>query len=372
MMKKSGMVSDIFRELSNLNMNHGVEDRINPGVVDSLLKIELAAAGIEASYEFGIYDFINNKMFVDHPTDYTQDLMKTHFRIRLFPHDILSHPGYLMVFFPDQNKYVFNNLWVMFASSGFFILIIIGTFYYTIYTVIRQKKLSDIKNDFINNMTHELKTPISTISLACQALSDPDVNRSQKMAENYTRIIGEENKRLGKLVENVLQSALLDQSDFGLHAVEVNMHDLIQQVLHSLKMLLESKKVALELRLNAKDFLLEGDADHLANVIFNLVDNAVKYSPEMPEIKVETKNSGTFFVVSVTDNGIGISKDQQKKIFEKLYRIPTGNIHNVKGFGLGLSYVKAIVEKHEGHIKIESEPEVGSKFSVSLPLTARN
>jgi two-component system phosphate regulon sensor histidine kinase PhoR len=368
MMKKSSLVSDIFKELSNLNMNQGVEDRINPGIIDSLLKIELTSAGITLNYEFGIYDFINNKLFVDHPTDYTQNLMKTPFRMRLFPHDILSHPGYLMVYFPNQNNYVFSNLWVMFASSGFFILIIIGTFYYTISTVIRQKKLSDIKNDFINNMTHELKTPISTISLACEALRDPDVTKSQKMTENYTRIIGEENKRLGKLVENVLQSALLEQSDLGLRVVEVDLHELIRHVLNSLTMILESKKVKLDLRLNANRFIVDGDPDHLANMIFNLIDNAVKYSPDNPEISIETTNQSTFVTLQITDNGIGISRDQQKKVFEKLYRVPTGNIHNVKGFGLGLSYVKAIVEKHQGHVKIDSEEGVGSKFIVSLPI----
>jgi two-component system phosphate regulon sensor histidine kinase PhoR len=367
MMKKSSMVSDIFKELSNLNMNQGVEDRINPGIIDSLLKIEFAAAGITLNYEFGIYDFINNKLFVDHPTDYTTDLMKTPFRMRLFPHDILSHPGYLMIYFPKQDTYVFNNLWVMFASSGFFILIITGTFYFTINTIIRQKKLSDIKNDFINNMTHELKTPISTISLACEALRDPDITKSPKMAENYARIIGEENKRLGKLVENVLQSALLEQSDLGLRVLEVDLHELIRHVLTSLTMILESKKVKLELKLNAKHFLVDGDPDHLANMIFNLIDNAVKYSPDSPEIAIETTNQADKVVLQITDNGIGISRDQQKKVFEKLYRVPTGNIHNVKGFGLGLSYVKSIVEKHQGQVKIESEPGVGSRFIVSLP-----
>jgi two-component system phosphate regulon sensor histidine kinase PhoR len=367
LMKKSGLVTDIFRELFDLNVNNGVEDRVDPRLIDSLLHAEFKSAGINTPFEFGLYDFIHNKMFVDHPTDYTEQLMKTRFRVRLFPHDIFYHPDYLMIYFPEQNRYVFNSLWVMFASSGFFILIIIAIFFYTINTVIRQKKLSSIKNDFINNMTHELKTPISTISLACEALNDPDVNRSASMAANYTRMIQEENKRLGQLVENVLQSALLDKSDFELQISDVDMHAIIQKVLRSFEMLLNKRKVKLELKLNAGNPIIQGDAVHLTNVVFNLLDNAIKYTPETPEIFIETQNQGTAFTIAVTDNGIGISRDEQKRVFEKLYRVPTGNIHNVKGFGLGLSYVKVIVEKHHGHIRIESEPGMGSTFVVVLP-----
>jgi two-component system phosphate regulon sensor histidine kinase PhoR len=367
LMKKSGLVTDIFEELFDLNVNSGVEDRIDPILIDSLLKVELKAAGINTPFEFGLYDFINNKMFVDHPTDFTEQLMKTRFRVRLFPHDIFYHPDYLMIYFPEQNRYVFNNLWVMFASSGFFILIIIATFFYTISTIIRQKKLSDIKNDFINNMTHELKTPISTISLACEALSDPDVNKSASMAGNYTRMIQEENKRLAQLVENVLQSALLDKSDFELQITEVDMHVVIQKVLRSFEIHLNRRKVTLDLSLNALKTVVEGDVVHLTNVIFNLLDNAIKYTPDVPEIRIETSNVGSAFVFSIRDNGIGISRDEQKRVFEKLYRVPTGNIHNVKGFGLGLSYVQVIVEKHHGYIRVESELGFGSTFTVTLP-----
>ncbi len=367
LMKKSGLVTDIFEELFDLNVNSGVEDRIDPILIDSLLKVELKTAGVNTPFEFGLYDFINNKMFVDHPTDYTEQLMKTRFRVRLFPHDIFYHPDYLMIYFPEQNRYVFNNLWVMFASSGFFILIIIATFFYTISTIIRQKKLSDIKNDFINNMTHELKTPISTISLACEALNDPDVNKSASMAGNYTRMIQEENKRLAQLVENVLQSALLDKSDFELQITEVDMHVVIQKVLRSFEMHLNRRKVTLDLSLNALKPVVEGDIVHLTNVIFNLLDNAIKYTPDVPEIRIETGNVGAAFVFSIRDNGIGISRDEQKRVFEKLYRVPTGNIHNVKGFGLGLSYVQVIVEKHHGYIRVESELGLGSTFTVTLP-----
>lgn len=368
LMKKSGLVTDIFRELFNLNVNNGVEDRVDPRLIDSLLRAELKTQGLNTPFEFGLYDFINNKMFVDHPTDYTEQLMKTHFRVRLFPHDIFYHPDYLMVFFPEQNRYVFNNLWVMFASSGFFILIIIGAFFYTINTIIRQKKLSDIKNDFINNMTHELKTPISTISLACEALSDPDIHKSASMTANYTRMIQEENKRMTLLVENVLQSALLDKSDFDLQNNRVDMHVVIQKVIQNFEMHLTQHKVKLDLKLNAQNSFIDGDVVHLTNVIFNLLDNAIKYTPDIPEIQIETKTQGTNILISFTDNGIGITREEQKRIFEKLYRVPTGNIHNVKGFGLGLSYVNAIVSKHHGSIRVESDLGIGSTFTLVLPL----
>ena len=368
LMKKSGLVSDVFQELFNLNVNSGVEDRVNPELIDSLIKAELDAVGISAEYEFGLYDFINNRLFVDHPSDFTQQLMRSKFRARLFPHDILYHPDYLMIYFPEQERYVFNNLWFMFATSGFFILILIGSFYYTIHTIIKQKKLSDIKNDFINNMTHELKTPISTISLACEALNDPDLNKSPKTASNYTRMISEENTRLSSLVENVLRSAMLDQSDFSLRSEQVDIHEIINKALKSLKVHFDRNKTVLKLQLNANQFIVPGDGVHLTNSVFNLLDNAIKYTPESPVIEVTTKNQGRNFVLEVKDNGIGISKDQQKKIFDKLYRVPTGNIHNVKGFGLGLSYVKAIAEKHHGSIKIESDLGIGSTFCLILPL----
>jgi two-component system phosphate regulon sensor histidine kinase PhoR len=256
----------------------------------------------------------------------------------------------------------------MFGSSAFFILILIGSFYYTIHTIIRQKKLSDIKNDFINNMTHELKTPISTISLACEALNDPDLNKSASTAANYTRMIHEENKRLSVLVENVLRSAMLDQSDFRLRTDRVDMHEIIETVLKSFQVHFDRRKVELSVQLNAANHILTGDQVHLTNAIFNLIDNALKYTPEVPAIVIKSRNQNGWFCVSVSDNGIGISRDQHKKIFDKLYRVPTGNIHNVKGFGLGLSYVKSIVEKHAGYIKLESEPGVGSTFTLFIPL----
>lgn len=367
-LKKSGMVSDIFKELFNLNMYKGVEDRINPLLIDSILHEEFETAGIEATFEFGVYDFINNRLFIDHPTENAEQLLRSKHRVRLFPHDIFNHPDYLLIYFPNENQFLMNNLWLMFSSSGLFILIIIAAFYFTINTILKQKKLSEIKNDFINNMTHELKTPISTISLACEALSDPDLNKNPTIASGYTKMIRDENKRLNLLVESVLQSALLDKADFNMEFNPTNIHQMLLNLISSQQVRLEKIGAQVHVNFKAVDFVLPADQVHLLNTFSNMLDNALKYSPKTPEITISTENQNDYLIVKFIDNGIGISRDQQKRVFEKLYRVPTGNIHNVKGFGLGLSYVKTIIEKHNGFIQLDSEPGKGSTFAFVLPL----
>jgi two-component system phosphate regulon sensor histidine kinase PhoR len=216
-------------------------------------------------------------------------------------------------------------------------------------------------------MTHELKTPISTISLACQALSDPDIKTRKGIVENYINVIADENKRLAMVVENVLRTAVMDKGELKLKIVDMDVHDVVSQVLQNMKIQLEQRGGQFITDLKAINTLVEADEIHLTNVVFNLVDNALKYTDKIPVIKVGTRNEQQGIVVFIEDNGIGITKDNQKKIFEKLFRVPTGNIHNVKGFGLGLSYVKAIVDKHNGWIKVKSEPNRGSRFEILIP-----
>lgn len=367
-MKKSGLVSDIFKELFSLNINSSVEERVNPKLIDSLLQSEFKSAGIQTPFEFGIYDLSQNRLFVDHPTTNTQEMFRSPYKIRLFPHDIFVHPDYLTIYFPEQQKFIYTNLWLMFITSAFFILIIILAFYFTIYTILRQKKVSEIKNDFINNMTHELKTPISTVMLACEALSDPDLSQSKTISDNYIRIIRDENKRLAMLVDHVLQSALLDKSDFQIKPEAVDIHTLLDKVLRSFNMQFERRKATIFTEWNANPKVAMIDAVHFTNAIFNLIDNALKYSPNEPIIRIKTESNSHEMVVSIKDKGIGILPEQQKKIFEKLYRVPTGNVHNVKGFGLGLSYVKMIIDKHHGNINIKSETSKGSEFIITIPL----
>lgn len=371
-LKKSGLVSDIFKELFKINVQQNIEERVKPEIIDSLLKEKFHEVGIKTSFEFGIYDLINNKLFIDHESKYANDLMKSQFRVRLFPHDIFVHPDYLLVYFPSQSSYIFSNLIFIFIISSLFLLVVIFSFYYTINTILKQKKVSEIKNDFINNMTHELKTPISTISLACEAMGDPDINRAGRIMDNYIKMIAEENKRLGLLVENVLQTAILDKGDFKLKTEQIDIRQVLEKVMKSLSMHLERKKGKLELQLNTERVMVEADPVHITNVMYNLIDNAIKYSKSEPHIIIAVSETEKGLGIEVADNGIGISKDQQKRIFEKLYRVPTGNVHNVKGFGLGLSYVKAIVDKHFGQIRLESELGKGSRFLITIPYFHRS
>ena len=253
------------------------------------------------------------------------------------------------------------------VSSAFLVLVILFCFGYSIKTIIRQKKLSEMKNDFINNMTHELKTPISTVSLAVEALNDKDIEQSP-LRDRYIRVIGEENKRLGEQVEKVLQIAAIDRKDYNLKEEMLQMNEMVKNATEHIIMQVEQRGGRLNVIENAKNDLVLGDEMHLTNIIVNLLDNANKYSPDAPNITLRTESDGDDFLVSIQDRGIGMTREQQKHIFEKFYRVPTGDLHNVKGFGLGLAYVQRMVEAHGGSIHVDSEPGKGSKFSISLPL----
>ncbi|MDP6909395.1 MAG: HAMP domain-containing sensor histidine kinase, partial [Flavobacteriales bacterium] len=296
-----------------------------------------------------------------------EGILASEHKVNLSPGNVFSQPRFLSIFFPDQNKYLLRTMWLLLTISAMFILVIIFSFSFTVSTIIRQKKLSEIKNDFINNMTHELKTPISTISLACQALNDPDVKATEGIVDNYINVIADENKRLAMVVENVLRTAVMDKGELKLKIVDLDVHEIVDQVLQNMKIQMERKGGQFITDLKATSTMVQADKVHLTNVIFNLVDNALKYTEKIPVIKVGTKNRADGIAVFIEDNGIGISNENQKKIFDKLYRVPKGNIHNVKGFGLGLSYVKAIVEKHNGWIKVKSEPNKGSRFEILIP-----
>jgi two-component system phosphate regulon sensor histidine kinase PhoR len=241
-------------------------------------------------------------------------------------------------------------------------------FFYSIKTILRQKKHSQIKNDFINNMTHELKTPISTISLACEALSDPDISATPKLLERYIGVINTENKRLYNQVENVLKSAIWGSKAFKLNLEETDMEEIVNEALQKFDMQLSEKGGKITFLNEAKSSRFNADPAHLSNALHNLIDNAIKYSNREPEIKIKAANEKDWYVLSVCDNGIGISKEDQKKIFDKLYRVPTGNRHDVKGFGLGLNYVKTIVERHGGSVSVSSRLNKGSTFTLKLPM----
>lgn len=344
-----------------------IRKRINPKNLDSLVGYELKNRGLDIDYNFGVLNGQSNSFVLTRNKEKAEDLSNSKFRTLLFPNDIVAKPDFLVLNFPNTIKYLLASMWLMLISSTLFTLIILFGFAYTIQVIFRQKKLSDIKTDFINNMTHEFKTPIATISLAVDSIKDSRVVSNPEKMAYFTRIIREENRRMNVQVEHVLQMAQIEKGELNIRHEDVNVHDLIQKAVDLISLQVESKEGHIECKLNAELPMVQGDPIHLSNVIFNLLDNANKYSPEHPVILVQTENLKDGLSVKVSDQGIGMSKDTQKKIFEKFYRVPTGNIHDIKGFGLGLSYVKAIVEKHNGWIVVESEPNKGSSFEFFIP-----
>ena len=264
-------------------------------------------------------------------------------------------------------RFLLIQLTGMLSVSILIVLILIGAFYYAIHTIIQQKKLSLMKTDFINNMTHEFKTPISTVALACEALGDKDIQKSESLYKNYISIISEENRRVGVMAEKILQTAILEKGELKLRLELFDIHEIIREVIKTMSIQVEIRDGQIISDLQASRSKLMADKVHITNIITNLLDNANKYTPSKPCIVVSTNSLEDGVVILVSDNGLGISKQNQKKIFEKLYRVPTGNIHNVKGYGLGLSYVKFIVDKHKGSITVESEQGQGTRFRIFLP-----
>jgi two-component system phosphate regulon sensor histidine kinase PhoR len=341
----------------------------NPKIIDSLIRTNLKKNGIKTAFEFGIYDPFTNTMLLQKTGKYPNELLTESFSYDLAstPGDIYPHQKFL-IYFPNEQQVVVKQIWQLLSVSILLFLIIIVSFYFSIQTILKQKKLSEMKNDLINNMTHEFKTPISTIALACEALRDKDVKKSDDMYNSYISVIDEENKRLGRMAEQILQQAVIEKGILRLNKDYIDIHELIREAVNRKQLEVQSKNGNIEMELNATDTTVHGDVTHLSNVLINLLDNAIKYTLENPEIRINTVNQKNSILIRVTDNGIGISKSKQKKIFEKLYRIHSGDVHDFKGFGLGLNYVKAIVEMHNGSIFVDSEPKKGSTFTVKLPI----
>jgi two-component system phosphate regulon sensor histidine kinase PhoR len=367
---KKAFLGDIVKSLIEVDVNLPIDERIDPLIVDSLLKMALKRHGLSLHYEMGVFDQSGEMVFG--PEEHENRLRESTSSARLFPNDVIQIPYFLKIYFPNESGYILNSLWALLAVSLVLVVALIWTSYNSIRTIFLQKQNSEIKNDFINNMTHELKTPISTISLACEALSDPELAKIETIKNRYLNIINTENKRLGLLVEEVLQSAVLDKGDFKLKKEEGDLHELLKEVIEKYQIQLKERGGKVELNLDAPNARFEFDKNHLTNVIYNLLDNAVKYSKNEPRITISTKLNAGNILLSVKDQGIGISADNLKKIFDRLYRVPTGNVHNVKGFGLGLSYVKIITERHGGTVSVESQLEKGSTFYIELPLISTN
>ena len=371
-LKKTFIVNDAIEDIFCLRQYQRLDSRINFKILDSILSIELADKGINTTYEYGIYNSNKNKLTYQRTGHFRDELLREGYPYNLFPSDIFVTPAYFLIYFPYQKNFLLTSMWVMLLVSFILIVLIIFSFVYTISTIIKQRKLSEMKNDFINNMTHEFKTPVSTIALACEALSDKQIEKSSELYSMYINIIHEENNRLGVIAENVLQTALVDKGKINFKLEDVNIHDLIDKCIHNFSLQLKRYQGTINFHPEANNPTVKCDKEHIRNVINNLIDNALKYSLENPRVEIATINVQDGISISFKDNGIGINKSNQKKIFDKLFRVYVGNLHNVKGFGLGLSYVKSMVEKHGGNITVESELKKGSVFKVFLPFKDGN
>ena len=362
-----GLLNEVILNILSKASTRPILERIDPKKLDGYLKSELENNGLNVPYHFAIFNKAGRKIYQSEK--YNPSSGTELFTQMIFQNDPPNRAHYLKVYFPTQQDYIFSSIRFMIPSFAFTIILLV-VFLFTIITVFRQKKLTEMKNDFINNMTHEFKTPISTISLAAQMLNDPGVTKSPDMFRHISGVINEETKRLRFQVEKVLQMSMFDRqkTQMKLHTVDVN--DVITGVMSTFKLKVESYGGAIDAELEAEDAMVEVDEMHFTNVIFNLLDNAVKYRREdVPlSLLIRTRTVGDRAEISIQDNGIGIKKENLKKIFEKFYRVSTGNRHDVKGFGLGLAYVYKIIKDLKGDIRAESELNEGSTFIITLPL----
>ncbi len=342
-----------------------IQERVTRDEMDASLLQVFDERGVSLPFEFGVYD--SRGVLVISTSSFDKDASNIIYQKQLFPNDLHPKANYLSVYFPSRPKFIMESMGLV-LPTVFFTLVMIFLSILTLVIIVRQKNLDEIKNDFINNMTHEFKTPISTISLASQMLKDGGVSKSPKTLEHISGIVHDESKRLGFLVEKVLQMAIFDKDNSEFNAKTININELVHSVANSFRLKVESEKGKLIERLDAKQPWVDVDEMHFTNMIFNLLDNAFKYRRGVPVIKIKTWNRPTGLVILIQDNGLGITKENLKRIFEKFYRVPTGNVHNVKGFGLGLAYVKKVLDDHGAHIKVESEVNVGTKFEIFIPL----
>ncbi|MEQ1587165.1 MAG: HAMP domain-containing sensor histidine kinase [Cyclobacteriaceae bacterium] len=338
-----------------------VNGPIDNNLLEFLLLTEFEKRHIKADFEYGVYDCMNQCMKGGNHIS----PKKTSSLVNFTEFPTWKNDGYYFgVQFPMVEANLISQMGIW-GFSSVVLLIVIFFFVYTLFVILKQRRLSEIQKDFINNMTHEFKTPLSTIAISTSVLKDPSIVNTPERLLNYATIIENESQRLKQQVERVLQMARLEEEDIGLKKEEHDLHELIQEAVTNSSL---ATKAFIELHLKAPDTKIIADKLHLVNVIFNLLDNAIKYNNNTPLIQIRTSKINSSVLFEIQDNGIGIRPEDQRKIFHRFYRVSTGNLHDVKGFGLGLSYVKLIIEAHNGKITVASEPGNGSCFSIVLPL----
>lgn len=364
---QKGLMEDVILRILYEANDRPIEQRIDFSKLEHYLMVELTNNGLgNMAFNFRVTDKLDKEVYR------SREMIgapRKAYKQTLFPNDPDVKTGTLYLAFPKRKNQQYENLKI-FIPSALLSLVLLVIFGFTIVIIFRQKKLSDMKNDFVNNMTHELKTPISTISLAAQMLRDVDVGKTPTMLKHISGVIVDETKRLGFQVEKVLQVSLFERDNANLTFKEVDVNEMLENVIATFKLKVENFDGTIRKELKATHAEITADEMHLTNVFFNLMDNAVKYrsSDRDLELRVSTWNEKDSVVISIRDNGIGIRKEHLKKVFDRFFRVPTGNVHNVKGFGLGLAYVRKIVENHNGTIRAESELHAGTEFIIILPL----
>jgi len=372
---KPGNTTTVIENLAEeyQTFSEPLKGRLNAVWIDTLLRFELHNQGIFLPYSFEILTANNDSLIFSKAMDMAGVrpvfIPANTYQTSIFSKDVIRDPGKIKISFPQKNSLIINRMTATMATTGSLLLILVFCMGYTIFSIIKQKKISEMKTDFINNMTHEFKTPVSTIMIASEALRDNEIVADKARVSRLANIIYEENARLGSHIERVLNVARIEKNDFKLDKKPLDVNEMISIVIDSMALKLQKHNVQLTLNLNAVNAIVLADELHFSNLIYNLIDNAIKYSASTPEITISTTDNKTGqIVINVADNGIGMSRDQQTKIFEQFYRIPTGNLHDVKGFGLGLSYVNTIVKRLNGVISVRSEKDKGSDFELKFPL----
>lgn len=343
--------------------------QIDYGVIDSLLRIELASSKVYDDYYFGIYREINNvkELMGGKIETYNEQILNSNYTVSLSCLYNYQENYTLALYFPNKGHIIFRQMLSGIIVSALFVIIIGFSFIYVLYVSFKQKRISIMKNDFVNNMTHEFKTPISTISLSAEMLLRDEILSDKDKARKYSKVIFDENQRLKNQVEQVLQIAVIEKGELKIKKKDVDVHKVLADVVQKMEIAVADRGGAIKTYFNANNCKIFADKMHFTNVINNLLDNANKYTPDSPVIILRTHNAKNGIVISVEDNGIGIKSDDQKDIFKQFHRVHTGNLHDVKGFGLGLFYVKIMTEAHGGHVKLMSEWGKGSIFEVFFP-----
>jgi two-component system, OmpR family, phosphate regulon sensor histidine kinase PhoR len=358
-----GMTGRNFRE--RFTGNIPIYERIDTSHLDSILHHFLPGIEKGQKLHYGIVNAQTKEVEYSKGVSIRSKLQKSELSVTLFSDKYFNMPYKLAVYYPNQSGMVLGALWGMLLTSVAIIVLLIYAFWYFVRMMLRQKKLSEMKTDFINNMTHEFKTPVTNISLALETIGE--TAHQLNGLSPFIKIIGEENERLRENVERILQIATVDRESLHLKLETLDLHSLIHKVVRSFEMQLESSCGRMECDLKATYANVVGDETHIINILYNLLDNAIKYSGGCPEVRISTNSNKIGVLLSVEDRGIGMNATTQKRIFDKFYRAQTGNVHDVKGFGLGLSYVKSIIDAHKGSIEVKSEPGKGSRFDVFLP-----